>query len=100
MKREYPVARKNVEVVIKSEEERIIEGQEVTKLMKEEIIIPERAGLVYHIISMKWWSKWLSYTKQTPISAIENFKSDTLSTASQQIGENMNSAYQEPVSDS
>ena len=76
IKREYPVQKKAAVFVIRKAEERILEGQEVMKLMKEAIIIPDRKGIAYHIVSMKWWQKWLKYTQQTSANLIENFESD------------------------
>ena len=34
--------------------------------------IPEEEGILYHIISIKWYNKWLKYTFQQEIEKSDN----------------------------
>ena len=42
----------------RSREELIREGEEVSQMIEFGSVIPEREGLPFYIISMKWFTRW------------------------------------------
>lgn len=55
---------KQLELAIdpRSREEKIKEGEQVSQAIEFGSVIPEREGLPFYIISMKWFSRWQRYT--------------------------------------
>jgi hypothetical protein len=41
------------------------EGVRVMDVIEGDSVIPAGANIMYHIVSIKWYQKWLSYTLQT-----------------------------------
>lgn len=48
--------------VIKTAEELKEEAARVEALMQGAPPMPEKAGEVYHVVAMPWWSQWKAYT--------------------------------------
>ena len=43
-------------------------------ILEGDSVIPERENIIYHVVSMKWYSRWLSYVKLQDPAVNQNKK--------------------------